>query len=105
NQSAHLQDIANTLGKEAFDSLLTQFYAEMNQTLVDLEKETSLENVAILSHKASGSAAVFSANALREALISVENAAKSKNWEQTTHAINKLPATWDETKILLRKIK
>jgi PAS domain S-box-containing protein len=102
--TTHLQDLVDSLGAEAFEALLSKFCIEIDQALIDLKNDAPLEDAAMLSHKMSGSAAVFGTNALRDAFNSIEQAARSKDHPLTAQAIETLPDVWDKTKASLQRM-
>lgn len=98
--STHLGSLVETLGEEAVRGLLHRFEAEVDQTLVLLTdwKSQSLPDLAAAAHKIAGSAATIGATALREGLITAENAAKAEDPAALKEATAALPAIWAETK-------
>ncbi len=92
-----LQDMTSTLGQDTFQTLFSQFCVEMDQTLVELKSEATLENTAAIAHKAAGSAAVFGAKKLHTMLLGLETSARDKDAEATRQVLDELPEVWKRT--------
>lgn len=76
--AAHIAETRDSLGDEVFDTLRSRFTQEAEDfiTWFTNEDPDDLSEVASRAHKVAGSAAVFGAGSLREALLNVETAAK-----------------------------
>jgi PAS domain S-box-containing protein len=98
----HMQDLHETLGAAALQSLLDRFGAEVDQTLIYLSHDHPMSDIASHAHKVAGSAATLGATHLREALIDVENAAKRHHVSGVTEAVSELPKVWAVTRSLLK---
>lgn len=96
----HFQSLVETLGQDVTKDLLTRFAIEVDQTLTQLSDWESqpLPEIAKSSHKIAGSAATIGATALRDGLITAENAAKAEDFAALAESIAALPSIWAETK-------
>ncbi len=83
----YIDDMRDSLGVEATQSLLDRFVAEVDDTLEHLKRfETlGLKETADRAHRIAGSAATMGAVDLRMALIEVEQAAKAKDCQSHTN--------------------
>lgn len=102
----HFSETRSTVGADAFNKLQMRFASEMD-TLIDwLHSQDPLDRADISdrTHKVAGSASVFGANDLSDALKQISKAAKSGNEPEITALIDALPATWQETKTAFASI-
>ena len=94
------------LGDTMFASLLARFEAELNETVDALTSMAPdpppLPEIATISHKAAGSAAVFGATGLHAALVHIETAAKAGQTDGLTQELRALPELWNATRSGLR---
>lgn len=102
--SGHIQELRESLGVEAAQSLLDRFIVEVDETLEYLKafEEHELEETAARAHRIAGSAATMGAVDLRIALIEIENAARNSQITAMKTSIDALPGIWAETQALLR---
>ena len=98
----HFEELRSTLGATAFDGLLERFLNETDAAVQGLSTGHTLEETAQLAHKTSGSAATFGTLEFRKILIEVESAAKSKDLDKLSDAIEHLPSVWSATRPLLK---
>ena len=99
----HSAETREALGEDAFVKLRARFMLEVEDLVGWLqsdEKQDYLE-VAERAHKVAGSAAVFGAVQLREALKSIEDAAKSGDNASIERIVFGLHGVWRDTKIAL----
>jgi HPt (histidine-containing phosphotransfer) domain-containing protein len=98
----HLNDLDETLGAVALQSLLDRFGTEVDQTLTYLTQDHPLEEIAGHAHRIAGSAATLGAVYLRAALIEVEEAAKRQDIDAVREGVSRLPDVWATTRPLLK---
>ena len=98
----HLNDLHETLGAVALQSLLDRFGAEVDQILTHLTHDHPLDEVAGHAHRIAGSAATLGAVHLRVALIEVEEAAKRQDIDAVAEGVSRLPEVWAATRPLLK---
>lgn len=96
----HLQELLDTLGRDALQPLLDRFSKEVDETLEYLTHDTTEphDDIAKRAHKIAGSAASLGALDLRTALVEVENAAKTSDVDRLTTALQALPEIWEKTR-------
>lgn len=96
----HTAETRLALGEVAFAKLTSQFSHEVEDLLQWLGSDDAHDylDVASRSHKVAGSAAVFGATALREALKVIETAAKTGDHATLRREINTLAPIWSATK-------
>lgn len=99
----HGAETRDAIGPAAFKTLLTRFSDEVDVLLdwLSSDNDENLAEIASRSHKVAGSAAVFGAVALREALKAVETAGKSENATETAARVDTLTSIWARTKRVL----
>lgn len=96
---AHIAETRDSLGQETFEKLRSRFVQEA-EDLIDWfasNGATDLSEIASRTHKVAGSAAVFGADPFREALRSIENAAKQDDDDFVTAAQRNLADVWKLT--------
>lgn len=100
----YIDEMRDSLGVEATQSLLDRFVAEVDEALEDFKRfETlGLSKTADRAHRIAGSAATMGAVDLRMALIAVEQAAKTKDVSVIQTEINALPDIWAVTRPNMR---
>ncbi len=80
---AQLHELRDNLGEDGFVGLVQRFVGESDAFIATLHwpNETAISFVSLADacHKAAGSASVFGARALREALISLQTAAQAED--------------------------
>jgi PAS domain S-box-containing protein len=96
---SYIDDLRDSLGVDALQSLLDRFVAEVDETLEQLKdfEAFGLKEAAERAHRIAGSAAVMGAVNLRAALIEVEEASKAQDHKGTQAAIDALPGIWAKT--------
>ncbi len=100
----HIDELRDSLGVEAAQSLLDRFVAEVDETLEHLKgfETLGLQKTADRAHRIAGSAATMGAVDLRMALIEVERAVKAKDVKAIQAAIDALPGIWAVTRPYMR---
>lgn len=94
--------LAKTLGADGHAQLLGRFVQEIEEGLAHLTDEASdAQDRADLAHKLAGSAAIFGATALREALVGLERAARSERAEDCATATAAATAVWPASRAAL----
>jgi CheY-like chemotaxis protein len=99
----HCVETRDALGEETFVKLRSRFVVEVDELhawLVSNEAQDFLE-IASRSHKVAGSAAVFGADRLREALRSIETSAKMGDGQVFQEQVSALTLIWQSTKFEL----
>lgn len=101
--TAHVAEMRETLGDEAYQKLLTRFRKEVDDLVVWLSRADHADGTAISArcHQVGGSAAMFGAIALRDHLAKIEKAAKSGDDAAVFALIDQMPETWDAAKAAL----
>lgn len=99
-----IDELRDSLGVEAAQSLLDRFVLEVDETLEHLKgfKTLGLKKTADRAHRIAGSAATMGATDLRLALIEIERAAKTKDIIAIQAAIDALPSIWAMTRPYMR---
>ena len=92
----HLQELRETLGPELSGQMIARFVAEVEEALAFFAKPalTPSAEAAAVAHRLAGSAGMMGATPLRDALIAVENAAKTDAQDAFTEASAELPTLW-----------
>lgn len=101
---AYLNDLRDTLGRDALGVLLEKFVTEVDDTLAYLENHSAHKTADIVAraHRIAGSSAALGAVELRSGLLKVENAAKSGDADAMVAAIDALPNIWAATRRQIR---
>jgi PAS domain S-box-containing protein len=96
----HRAETRHALGEQAYSRLTARFAQEVEDMIEWLGADHGRDflEVASRSHKVAGSAAVFGATALREALKTIEIAAKTGDSATLEHEVGTLSGIWSETK-------
>ncbi len=104
SENQHLLELQEVLGAETLKPLLADFISQMESTLTYLSDTARHPHAEIVhnAHKAAGSAAYLGAKELRQALLDVEQAAKTEDSTAVAHAASKLPQIWQATKPTLK---
>ena len=99
------EELRSTLGAEALARLLTRFGTEVGEmiALAGNLDATDLGALAATAHKIAGSAALFGATGLRDALLCIETAAGSHERDKVRTFLSALPAIWNETRCAFDK--
>jgi len=100
---AHLTETKESLGGATFEALKSRFKTEAEDLVVWLSQDSStdLAEIAARTHKVAGSAAVFGAEGFRNALKSIEIAARQGETEQAMAAQQGLKSIWKLTETVL----
>jgi CheY-like chemotaxis protein len=100
----HIDELRDSLGVEAAQSLLDRFVAEVDDDLEHLKRfeALGLKETADRAHRSAGSAATMGATDLRLALIKIEQAAKTKDIMALQTEIDALPGIWAVTRPYMR---
>ncbi|SFR38801.1 PAS/PAC sensor hybrid histidine kinase [Yoonia tamlensis] len=96
----HSAETREALGEETFVKLRSRFVSEVEELHLWISSDVSQDflEVASRSHKVAGSAAVFGATQLREALKSIESAAKMGDMDAINVCMMKFADIWFRTK-------
>ena len=97
----HSAETREALGEETFVKLRSRFVSEVEELHLWITSDVTqdLLEVAARSHKVAGSAAVFGATQLREALKTMENAAKKGDSADVLACIKDFSDIWSRTKV------
>ena len=94
-----LQDMASDLGPDRAAGLLHTFLTETAQSLSTLAAQHQLDQTSLRElHQLEGSAALFGAVALRQALSHLQTAARSGQTDQIRAGLTGLPDLWHQTR-------
>lgn len=99
----HSAETRDALGEEAFAKLRARFMREVEDLVAWLQSDETQDylEIAARAHKVAGSAAVFGAVQLREALKLIEQAAKAGDNATIERVVFGLNGVWRDTKIAL----
>ncbi|WP_394177422.1 ATP-binding protein [Yoonia maritima] len=103
DENQNQNEMREILGEEAYDGLKRQFLGEVEELhlwLRDVQAH-DLTEIAGRCHKVAGSAAVFGLTQYREALITIENAAKAESQDDIKLGVSALPTVWEQAKVRL----
>ena len=102
-RSQQLIELEETVGAEALKPLLNRFAAEMEAFLKALEngQDLAANETAVEAHRIAGSAATFGLPELRSALICLEKASLSQDYQAAEDALPPLRKAWASTKPVL----
>lgn len=91
---------------ENYPKLLTRYSAEVEQFVDWLNGDARLDrnDIAVEAHKMAGNAALFGATGFRDALATIERAARAGEDAQVMSAIATLPQIWKRSKKALFEI-
>jgi PAS domain S-box-containing protein len=103
---AHNAETKEVLGAEAYLKVLGRFKAEVDQLISWLQQSQSMDRTDIAAevHKIAGNAALFGAQEMRDALLHIENAAKTGSHQDVEQGIALLPDIWRRSKAALAEI-
>lgn len=103
---AHCKETRDAVGSEAFGTLFLRFSDEVDACVDWLQSPDAndLEQIASRAHKVAGSAAIFGAVALREALKAIEASAKSGDPEGALAQCKSISVVWARTKSAMKKL-
>jgi CheY-like chemotaxis protein len=96
----HIAETRDALGEETFVKLRSRFVAEVDdfQDWLSTKDVRDYLEIANRAHKVAGSAAVFGADHLRNALKGIENAAKVGDVATIKAGISEFDGIWKKTK-------
>ncbi|MEP0638506.1 MAG: ATP-binding protein [Roseobacter sp.] len=96
----HIAELRDTVGIEAFGSLLERFTTDIEDLMKWLSDVANhnLEDIKERVHKTAGSAAAIGATDLRAALLEIEKNAIPDQGEQLADTCNRLPHVWHLTR-------
>ncbi|MEP4958305.1 MAG: ATP-binding protein [Roseobacter sp.] len=96
----HIAELRDTVGMEAFGSLLERFTTDIEDLMKWLSDVANhnLEDIKERVHKTAGSAAAIGATDLRAALLEIEKNAIPDQGEQLADTCNRLPHVWHLTR-------
>ncbi|WP_435231148.1 ATP-binding protein [Pseudopelagicola sp. nBUS_20] len=104
----HINTARESLKPKILHELFSRFLEEVDgfeqNFSSDLITHGDLPKIAIASHKAAGSAAVFGATALRKTLNEIEAAATASNLNATVEILPDFTKRWHKTKLALKII-
>lgn len=97
--AAHIDETRHALGEETFEKLRSRFIKEAQDLIAWLNTDagTDLADIRSRTHKLAGSAAVFGTDPFRDALKSLEAAAKNDDAEFIISAKDELSKVWKLT--------
>jgi HPt (histidine-containing phosphotransfer) domain-containing protein len=99
----HLTETRESLGDETFENLRSRFVKEAKDLIswFTAQSATDLSEVAVRTHKVAGSAAIFGADRFRDALKSIETAAKQGDADFVIAVQQELISIWKLTETAL----
>ena len=100
----HLMETQDVLDHAAFETVQNRFATEVDAFLTNFTKlpRLDLPIIAGMAHKVAGSAALFGAVRLQNALLTLERDAKAGNGIAVHHGRRTLAPLWAETQTALR---
>ena len=75
----HLSETQDMLGHDGYAKMLSKFDAEAAEFMDWVTPAQPNEDIAVRAHKVAGAAAIFGATGFRQALLTLEQAAKAGN--------------------------
>ncbi|MDA9207306.1 ATP-binding protein [Octadecabacter sp.] len=97
----HSAETREALGEETFVKLRSRFVSEVDEFHLWITSDAPRDYLAVAarSHKVAGSAAVFGATQLREALKTLEVAAKAGEADTINTSVSEFEVIWSRTKV------
>lgn len=94
----HIEELIETLGPDAFRSLLRRFVDDIEDALGQMQPSQGGSDIAEHAHRVAGSAATFGATGLQAALIHLENTAKQGIANDIENRFESVQQAWTKTR-------